>query len=64
MNPRADHIKQALTACRTPGDIHRVSDQYRAEVQRMHRDPVTRVYAIHVANLKAYLLADMRERDR
>jgi len=56
-----DTIKDALRACTTAAEVERVSGQYRADVLAMHKDPETRVFAVQIVNMKAYLLKWMSE---
>ncbi len=57
-NERAEAIKTALRACKTPREIENVSTLYREEVQALHENKATRVHAIQIVNLKAYMLND------
>ncbi len=56
MNHRAEIIKNELRACKTRADVEAVSEKYRDEVRALHADPETKVHAIHIVNLKAYIL--------
>ena len=47
-------IKSALNAARTLQDVEMVSDKYRSDVERLHADVATRIYADGIINLKAY----------
>ncbi len=62
MNERANLIKAELKECRTRAEVEAVSDKYRDEVRAMHADAATKVYAIHILNLKAYILNDFWRR--
>lgn len=58
MNPLADTILDCLRTCTTAGDIHRVADQYRAEVMAMKGTDPARFH--HIVNAKAYYLEAIR----
>lgn len=53
-----DQIKDALRACETAGDVHRVSDQYRDEVKALAK--TDKALALQISNLKAYRLWQIR----
>lgn len=53
-------IKRAFRACKTTADVHAVADKYRAEVRALHKVRETKVFAIHIINLKDYMLNDLR----
>lgn len=50
----AERIKDRLRACKTVQEIHDVADQERSAVKALAG--VDRTQAIHVANLKSYML--------
>lgn len=60
MNPKVQEIKNALRGCDTPRQIHECSDAYRDDVRKLYADSKTRAEALHIANLKDYLLNNMR----
>ncbi len=60
MCEEADAIKADLRACKTPAEIHEVSDRHRERVRALYADKKTRVHALHIANLKQYRLDQLR----
>lgn len=53
---KVTEIKSALRSCTRIVDVNTTADHYRAEVQAMHKDPKTRVFALQIANLKFYMI--------
>jgi hypothetical protein len=61
MNKQSEAIKDALRACTTRAEVEAVSGTHRQTVVDLHSNKDTRIYAVHIINLKAYLLAGMDE---
>lgn len=53
---RVAEIKNALRSCKRIVDVNTTADHYRAEVQAMHKDPKTRVFALQIVNLKFFMI--------
>lgn len=49
-------IKDELRACTTEAQIDEVADRHRETVKSLAADPKTKVWAIHISNLKFYML--------
>lgn len=52
--PRVIQIKADLEAAKTVAEVLEVADRHRAEVKALAAHPDTKVFAIHISNLKAY----------
>lgn len=52
----ADRIKERLVKCQTAAEVATVADEERDAVRAMAEDPTMKVFAIQIANLKAYRL--------
>jgi hypothetical protein len=55
-----DEILDALRNAKTEAEIGRVSDKYRADVKALHADPSRHDRYLHIINLKAYRLWQIR----
>ena len=49
-------IKDALRACKNVAEVNAIAKQFRPEVEAMKKDPQLRVFAIHISNLKTYMI--------
>lgn len=55
-----DTILDDLRACETEDQVEATATKYREAVRLMERDPGKKVRAIHIKNLKQYMLRKIR----
>lgn len=53
-------IKQALRDCESARDVQKVAEKYRPNVEVLKRVKETRVFAIHISNLKELRMSEFR----
>ena len=53
-------IKDRLRRCQNAAEVNETADLYRSKVEELKNDNDTRVFAIHISNLKAMRLSEFR----
>lgn len=53
-------ILDALRAAKTRDQLDQVAEKYREDVQRLYKNPEWRTRAVHIANLKALKLGELK----
>lgn len=52
----AERIKERLRGARDQETVHMIANEERAIVQKIAANPETKVLAVHISNLKRYML--------
>lgn len=60
----ANRIKDRLQACKTVLDVLAVADEERANVRRLAKTAEGKPLAVHIANLKAYMIDDLNQKGK
>lgn len=55
-----ERILDEFRACRTEQQVEAVADRYREALKLIEIDPATKVRAIHIRNMKLYMLKKIR----